>query len=115
MAETILEAYIRKNPKSAALYPRFKGVFPGGVTHDIRAHEPFPIVMESGQGSRIKDMDGNEYIDFGNGSASLLLGHAHPAVVEALAKRNPLGSYFAHSMEPELEWGELVRDLVPER
>ena len=113
MPETILEAYVRKNPKSAALYPRFKEVFPGGVTHDIRAHEPFPIVMESGQGSRIKDVDGNEYIDFGNGSASLLLGHAHPAVVEALAKRNPLGSYFAHSMEPELEWGELVRDLVP--
>ena len=113
MPETILEAYLRKNPKSAALYPRFKEVFPGGVTHDIRAHEPFPIVMESGQGSRIKDVDGNEYIDFGNGSASLLLGHAHPAVVEALAKRNPLGSYFAHSMEPELEWGELVRDLVP--
>ena len=113
MAETILEAYVRKNPKSAALYPRFKDVFPGGVTHDIRAHEPFPIVMESGQGSRIKDVDGNEYIDFGNGSASLLLGHAHPAVVEALAKRNPLGSYFAHSMEPELEWGELVRDMVP--
>ena len=113
MAETILEAYVRKNPKSAALYPRFKEIFPGGVTHDIRAHEPFPIVMESGQGSRIKDVDGNEYIDFGNGSASLLLGHAHPAVVEALAKRNPMGSYFAHSMEPELEWGELVRELIP--
>jgi len=77
MAETIREAYIRRNPKSAALYPKFRDVFPTGVSHDMRVTDPFPLVMASGQGARKRDVDGNEYIDYGLGSASLLLGHAH--------------------------------------
>ena len=114
MAETIREAYIRKNPKSAELYPRFKDVFPGGGGgHDMRVAEPFPISIARGQGIRLWDVDGNEYIDFGLGSASLLLGHSHPAVVEALVQAAPRGSQFSHPHEAELEWGERVCTLVP--
>ena len=114
MAETIREAYIRKNPKSAELYPRFKDVFPGGGGgHDMRVAEPFPISIARGQGTRLWDVDGNEYIDFGLGSASLLLGHSHPAVVEALVQAAPRGSQFSHPHEAELEWGERVCNLVP--
>ena len=114
MAETIREAYIRKNPKSAELYPRFKDVFPGGGGgHDMRVAEPFPISIARGQGTRLWDVDGNEYIDFGLGSASLLLGHSHPAVVEAVVQAAPRGSQFSHPHEAELEWGERVCNLVP--
>ncbi|MCE2463002.1 MAG: aminotransferase class III-fold pyridoxal phosphate-dependent enzyme [Dehalococcoidia bacterium] len=114
MAETIREAYIRKNPGSAELYPRFKDVFPGGGGgHDMRVAEPFPICIARGQGTRLWDVDGNEYIDFGLGSASLLLGHSHPAVVEALVQAAPRGSQFSHPHEAELEWGERVCNLVP--
>jgi glutamate-1-semialdehyde 2,1-aminomutase len=113
MTETIREAYIRKNPRSADLYPRFKGVFPTGVSHDMRVADPFPICMARGQGARKWDVDGNEYIDFGMGSASLLLGHAHPAVVEALIKVAPDGSHFGQPIEAELEWGERVHNLIP--
>ena len=114
MAETIREAYIRKNPRSAELYPRFKDVFPGGGGgHDMRVAEPFPISIARGQGTRLWDVDGNEYIDFGLGSASLLLGHSHPAVVEALVQAAPRGSQFSHPHEAELEWGERVCSLVP--
>ncbi len=113
VAETIREAYIRKNPRSAELYPRFREVFPDGVSHEGRVGDPFPITIARGEGPRIWDVDGNEYIDFGLGSASLLLGHAHPAVVEALVKAAPGGSHYGHSIETELEWGERVCNLIP--
>ncbi len=113
MAETIREAYRRRNPKSASLFPRFKSTFPSGVSHDMRATEPFPLAIARGQGSHKWDVDGNAYIDFGLGSASLLLGHAHPSVVEALVQAAPQGSHFGQSIEAELAWGEQVCKLIP--
>lgn len=113
MAETIQEAYARKNPKSAALYPKFNTVFPSGVSHDMRVTDPFPLCIARGQGARKWDVDGNEYIDYGLGSASLLLGHAHPAVVEALIQVAPYGSHYGQPIEAELEWGERVCHLIP--
>ena len=95
MSESIREAYIRKNPKSAALFPKFKQIFPsGGGGHDGYVTDPFPITVERGLGSRKWDVDGNEYIDYGLGSASLLLGHSHPEVTEALLQAAPFGSHF---------------------
>ena len=88
MAETIREAYIRMNPKSAELAPKFRQFFPsGGAGHDGYTATPFPITIARGLGPRKWDVDGNEYIDYGMGSASLLLGHAHPEVVEAQQQR----------------------------
>ena len=114
MTETIREAYIRMNPKSAELYPKFQELFPsGGAGHDGYVASPFPISIARGQGPRKWDVDGNEYIDFGLGSASLLLGHAHPAVVDALTKAAPLGSHFGGPVESMLEWGERVHNLIP--
>ena len=114
MAETIREAYIRKNPRSAELYPRFKERFPsGGGGHDGYVANPFSITISRGQGPRKWDVDGNEYIDFGMGSASLLLGHAHPDVVAALTQAAPQGSHFGAPVESVLEWGERVHDLIP--
>ena len=114
MGETIREAFIRRNPSSAELYPKFKERFPsGGAGHDGYVAEPFPIVIARGQGPRKWDVDGNEYIDFGMGSASLLLGHAHPAVVEALVQVAPSGSHYGGPVAAMLEWGERVHDLIP--
>ena len=113
MSETIREAYIRKNPKSAELFPRFKEVLPGGLSHDLRLVDPFPITIARGQGPRKWDVDGNEYIDYGMGSASLLLGHAHPEVVEALVQAAPFGSHYGQPIEAELEWAQRVCDLIP--
>ncbi len=114
MAETIREAYIRKSPRSAELYPKFKEMFPsGGGGHDAYVADPFPITIARGQGPRKWDVDGNEYIDYGLGSASLLLGHAHPAVVEALVQAAPAGSHYGSPIESVLEWGERVHNLIP--
>ena len=114
MAATTREAYIRKNPRSAELYPKFRDVFPsGGAGHDAYVVEPFPICIARAQGPRKWDVDGNEYIDYGLGSASLLLGHAHPAVVEAVSRAVPGGSQFSAPFETVLEWGQQVHDLIP--
>ena len=114
MPESIREEYIRKNPRSAELYPRFREVFPsGGAGHDGYVAEPFPIAIAKGQGSRKWDVDGNEYVDYGLGSASLLLGHSHPAVTEALQRALPNGSHYGAPVEAMLEWGEKVHNLIP--
>ena len=114
MPDTIREEYIRKNPRSAELYPRFNELFPsGGAGHDGYVAAPFPITIARGQGPRKWDVDGNEYIDYGLGSASLLLGHAHPEVVEALTRAAPIGSHFGAPVESMLEWGERVCNLIP--
>ncbi len=114
MADSIRDEYIRKNPKSAELYPRFQEYFPsGGAGHDMYVTDPFPLTIARGQGSRKWDVDGNEYVDYGMGSASLLLGHSHPAVVEALVQAAPLGSHYGAPVEVMLEWGERVHNLMP--
>ena len=113
MATSIREAYIHKNPRSAELYNRSKNVFPSGVNHDLRYADPFPLGIARGKGARKWDVDGNEYVDYGMGSASLLLGHAHPAVVEALVQAAPGGSQFSQLNEAEVEWGERVCRLIP--
>ena len=113
MATSIRDAFIRKNPRSAELFHRSKDVFPSGVNHDLRFADPFPLCIARGKGARKWDVDGNEYVDFGMGSASLLLGHAHPAVVEALVQAAPGGSTFSQPNEAELEWGERVCRLIP--
>ena len=68
---------------SAVLYERAVGLFPSGVTHDSRFLKPFPIYVDHASGSRKTDRDGNELIDYWMGHGALLLGHSHPAVVEA--------------------------------
>ena len=113
MAKAIREEYIEKNPRSAELFNKAKEVFPAGVSHDLRIIEPFPVSIAKGDGLRKWDVDGNEYVDFGLGSGSLLLGHAHPAIVEALIEAAPRGSQYGQPNEAELEWGERVRDLIP--
>ena len=114
MAETIREAYVRKDPTSAELSSRYKAIFPsGGPGHDGYTADPFSLTIARGEGPRKWDVDGNEYIDFGMGSASLLFGHAHPAVVDALVQAAPGGSHYGAPTETSLEWGERVCSLIP--
>jgi glutamate-1-semialdehyde 2,1-aminomutase len=98
---------------SAQLFHRAKKVLAGGISHENRYVEPFPIYVNHAEGSRKWDVEGNEYVDFSMGSASLLLGHSHPAVVKALQDQAPLGTYFANCHPLEVEWAELVQTMFP--
>ena len=98
---------------SAALYERAVRLFPSGVTHDSRYLDPFPIYVDDACGSRKTDRDGNELIDYWMGHGALLLGHSHPAVVEAVSNQVARATHPGACHELELEWGERVQRLVP--
>jgi glutamate-1-semialdehyde 2,1-aminomutase len=98
---------------SAALYDRAVKLFPSGVTHDSRYLKPFPIYIDHASGSRKTDRDGNELIDYWMGHGAMLLGHSHPAVVEAVAAQVGRATHPGACHELELEWGERVQRLVP--
>jgi len=98
---------------SEALFETARGVMAGGVSHEGRFAEPFPKYVKRAKGSRKWEVDGTEYIDYAMGSASLLLGHAHPDVVAAMTAQAAEGSFFADCHPLEIAWAAQVQALVP--
>lgn len=113
MPESVLDAYVRLHPGSAALYEESQRVFPSGVTHDVRYVTPFPIFVDRAAGSRKWDVDGNEYIDYVSGHGALFMGHAHPLITAAISEQAAKGTHYGANHRLEIEWGQLVKDLVP--
>ncbi len=109
----ISRAYAEKTPGSARLFARADGMFPNGVTHIGRYLQPHPLYAARASGPRKWDVDGNEYVDYFGGHGALMLGHNHPAVIEAVTAQLGKGVHFGASHELELEWAEIVRDLIP--
>jgi glutamate-1-semialdehyde 2,1-aminomutase len=105
--------YCSANPSSQELYAQACQVFPSGVTHDNRFLTPFPIYVERASGSKKWDVDGNEYIDYWVGHGSLLLGHGRTEVMEAARAQLGKGTHYGACHRLEIEWGELVKKLVP--
>jgi len=105
--------YLRKHPNSKALYGRALKVFARGVTHDARFFKPMPIYCREAKGSKKRDVDGNEYIDYWMGHGALILGHAHPVVTEAAVNQAKKGTHLGASHELEIEWAEKVKKLLP--
>jgi len=102
--------------RSAELMARSRDVFPGGVNSPVRAFggvggEPF--VVARGEGARIWDVDGNEYLDYVLSWGPLVLGHASPPVLDALHETMQRGTSFGIPTELELELAELVRARMP--
>ncbi len=109
----IVTEYRNRTPKSAGLAWTARDVFPSGITHDARRISPYGVYVEKAQGPRKWDADGNEYIDYYGGHGALLLGHSHPHVVKAVQGQMERGTHFGACHALEVEWGELVRDMVP--
>jgi glutamate-1-semialdehyde 2,1-aminomutase len=84
---------------SQASYERALAVMPRGVPSSFQAADPRPIYLTHGEGSRVFDVDGNEYVDFHNGFGVMCVGHAHPAIVRAVSERAARGSHFAAPTE----------------
>jgi len=106
-------AYREKFAGSAKLYERSSQLFPSGVTHDSRYLQPFPIFANEASGSKKIDVDGHELIDFWTGHGAMLLGHSHPAVVDAVQKQMAKSTHPGACHELEIEWAERIRKLVP--
>lgn len=110
---SITDRYISEFPKSQAKAALAREVFPGGVTHDLRIMQPFPIFTASASGAYKVDLDGHTLVDYWAGHGSMLLGHSDPLVVEAVQKQMALCTHAGGNNELELEWGQLVQQLVP--
>ena len=79
-----LERFRSKTPTSKKLFERAAKVTPGGVSAAIKFFEPYPVYMRRASGSRIWDVDGNEYVDYLMSYGAIVLGHGHPAVKKAI-------------------------------
>lgn len=92
---------------------RAHAVLPGGVSHELRYRDPHPIYIDRAKGAEKWDVDGRCYIDFKMGSASQLLGHCHPAIVEAVQKQAERSIFSADCHEAEIVWAEWISQLYP--
>jgi glutamate-1-semialdehyde 2,1-aminomutase len=102
--------------RSAAAYERAKAVIPGGVNSPVRAFKGVggsPVFVASARGSRFIDLDGNAYLDYVMSWGPLILGHAHPAVIEAVGQAAARGTSYGAPTEAESELAELVIAMVP--
>src|SRR5579864_8203457 len=99
-----IETYEKRTPKSSAALKRSWPLMPLGVSSNFRSYEPYPIFIESAKGSRVRDLDGNEYIDFALCFGALMAGHCNPIITKAVAERLEKGTMFGmpHEMEREL-------------
>ena len=102
--------------QSREFFIRAKKVIPGGVNSPVRACKSVgcdPLFVRKATGCSIIDEDGNSYVDFVCSWGPMILGHAHPAVVEAINSAAPLGTSFGAPTSLEVELAELVCDSVP--
>jgi glutamate-1-semialdehyde 2,1-aminomutase len=109
----LMAAYAEANPRSRAAFERATRVLPGGVTHEGRHLPPFPPYITHARGARKWDLDGHEYVDYAMGHGALILGHAHPAIVEAVSRQVARGTHLGGSHLLEIEWAERIHTLVP--
>ena len=94
--------------KSLALYEEAIKVLPGGISRNTIYRKPHPDYAIRGEGSRVTDIDGKTRIDFANNMASLIHGHAFPAVVEAVSKQLANGTAFTMATEAELRFAQHI-------
>ena len=102
--------------RSRALLRRAEGVIPGGVNSPVRAFRSVggsPIFIAKGEGSRIWDVDGNEYVDYVGSWGPLILGHRYLDVLEAIEQVLEVGTSFGAPTEREIELAEEIRAAVP--
>jgi glutamate-1-semialdehyde 2,1-aminomutase len=102
--------------RSAELYRRALSVLPGGVNSPVRAMHAIgrdPIFVERASGAELTDVDGNTYVDYVCSWGPLMLGHAHPAVLEAISAAAALGTTYGAPTAGEVELAELVTQRMP--
>ena len=101
---------------SAGLFEEARKYIPGGVNSPVRAFKAVgcgPLFIDRGKGAYIWDVDGNKFTDYVGSWGPLILGHAHPLVIEAIEKAAALGTSFGATTEGEIELAKMMVDAVP--
>src|SRR5215813_161408 len=106
--ERAITDYKAKTGRSRQLFEEALRVMPGGNSRTTTFFDPYPFYITRGQGPRIWDADGAERLDFNGNYTSLILGHAHPSVVEAVAEQATRGMSFPGPSEHEVKLAEML-------
>jgi glutamate-1-semialdehyde 2,1-aminomutase len=112
LREKVFRAYVDKTPKSKQIYERACRSLLGGVCSSTRFFPPYPFHMTHGRGSKIYDVDGNEYIDCFLSAGPLILGHCHPEVMDAVRRELDRG-LLVFNDDLVVECAELIKEIVP--
>jgi len=109
---TIEATYRARTPKSAALHAEARQLIAGGATRSVTLFAPYPVYMAEGCGCRLRDVDGNEYIDFIGNFASMIHGHAHPTIVAAIRDQLGRGTDFGAPTDLQLRFARELKGRV---
>jgi len=101
-------SYLERTKKSMELFEKAKKHIPGGSAYSIRYFEPYPFYVSRAEGSRIWDVDGNEYVDFWMVHFAAIFGHGYRPVIEAAKEQLEHGAHFGWCNEWEVKWAEAV-------
>ncbi len=104
---------VQQRTRSESYHDEALSVFPGGVSHNVRAADPYPTYIERAAGPYVYDVDGNEYVDFWNNHGASLLGHAPPRVISAVKDQADDGLHYGAMNEPTLELGKKILEYMP--
>ena len=107
------DTYRQKTPLSENLFKRSKEVMPGGISHNVHYFPPYPFYLKKAKGSKIWDVDGNEYVDLWMGHYTHILGHHPDVIVEAIERQLKEGIHWGIVFEKQVEWAELIQELIP--
>jgi len=105
--------YRRQTPGSCALHESALTVMPGGTTRTTTYFDPYPLYIKRGKGCRIWDVDGTERLDMLGNYTSMILGHVHPKVVEAIRRQAAQGTAFAAANPVEVKLAALLCERIP--
>lgn len=107
------DRYVARTPASAALHARARRSLPGGDTRTVISFPPYPLYVAEAQGCWLTDVDGNRYVDLLGNYTSMIHGHAHPAIVEAVTSQVRKGTGHAGGTEHAVELAEILVSRVP--
>lgn len=105
--------YAERTKKSREFFEKSKKFMPGGVSYGIRYFKPYPLSIERATGTRVWDVDGNEYVDYWMGHGTHILGHAPGFVMDAVAEVIRKGTHLGYENPYALEYIELLTKVVP--
>jgi glutamate-1-semialdehyde 2,1-aminomutase len=112
-AKIVVEQYVARTSKSAALHLGAQQYLPAGDTRSSTCYPPHPTYIASGRGCWLTDVDGNEYIDVLNNYTSMVHGHAHPEIMRAVAEQLTRGTCYASPTEDQIELARAMCSRVP--
>ncbi|MFP3299780.1 MAG: aspartate aminotransferase family protein [Thermoplasmatales archaeon] len=106
-----LDEFRKRTERSRQIYNEAKEYIPYGVNSNYRYIDPYPVYFKSGKGSKLYDVDGNEYLDFNMAFGALTIGHSHPKLINGIKERIESGTIIGFEYEGSLELAKLITKI----